>query len=316
MKKVILAITVVVAALGIQACDDNGGSKAIALKCADILTDTSKTLRATDDALNCSGTAVTLEDGVRLDLNGHTVSCNGNVGSIGILLSGKGATVENGTVTNCATGIYAADDGSHTIRNMTAVSNIGDEDVLLNGGIVIDSDNNSIRNVSVTGNFPVGLVLYGDDNEVKNCDVSDNLHSGLAILSNSNEVSNCTIDDNNYVNLGIVSVIENELTDRGNDNIVKNVTANRNVNHNGMYIGGDSNTITNSTADENEVSGIAVGPEGENNSIVDNSAFDNNQSAESGDDRGGTDLFQTDTENCDNSWLDNFYGTSNSDCIQ
>lgn len=316
MKKVLIAVTLVLSVLIIQACNDKGGSKSIALICGDILTDTSKTLSATDDALDCDGTAVTLEDGVRLDLNGHTVSCDGGVGSIGILLSGQGATVENGTVTNCATGIYAADDGSHTVRNMSAVSNIGSEEVLLNGGVVIDSDNNTIRDISVTGNFPVGLVLYGDDNVVRDCNVSNNLHSGLAILSNTNEVSDCTINDNDYVNLGIVSVIENELTDRGNDNMVTNVTANRNINHSGMYIGGDFNTITNSTADENEVSGIAVGPEGENNSIVDNSAFNNNQSAESGDDRGGTDLFQTDADNCDNTWLDNFYGTSNSDCIQ
>ena len=316
MKKAILAITIVLSVLTIQACDNNGGSKAIALKCADILTDTSKTLKATEDALNCSGTAVTLEDGVTLDLNGHTVSCNGDVGSIGILLSGQGATVKNGTVTNCATGIYAADDGMHEIRNMSAVSNIGSEDVLLNGGIVVDSDNNSVRNVTVTGNFPVGLVLYGDGNAVMDCDVSENLHSGLAILSNSNEVSDCVVSDNNYVNLGIVSVIQNELTDRGNNNMVTRVTADGNNLHDGIYIGGDFNTVSDSQADENEVNGIEITAAGTDNTVIDNSAFNNNQSAESGDDRGGTDLSQQDTENCDNTWMDNFYGTSNSDCIQ
>jgi len=317
MKRVMMALTVVLSILTIQACDDNGNkSESITLNCGDILTTPSRTLKATDDALDCDGTAVTLEDGVTLDLNGHTVSCDGDVGSIGILLSGQGATVRNGTVTNCATGIYAADDGMHEIRDMSAVSNIGSEEVLLNGGIVVDSDNNSVRNVTVTGNFPVGLVLYGDGNAVMDCDVSENLHSGLAILSNSNEVSDCVVSDNDYVNLGIVSVIQNELTDRGNNNVVTNVMADRNNKHDGIFVGGDFNLISGSQADENEVNGIEISATGTDNTVIDNSAFNNNQSAESGDDRGGTDLEQVNAEDCDNAWIENFYGTSNSDCIQ
>ena len=326
MKKVIIALTLVLSVLTIQACDDNngGGSERVTLSCGDVLTTsvvtsdaaTSRNLVVTDDVLNCSGTAVTVVGPESLDLNGHTVSCDGSAGSIGIMLSGEGATVKNGTVTNCETGIYAGDDGMHTIRDMLAVDNIGSKEILLNGGIVVDSDNNTLRNVTVTGNNPVGMVLYGNGNEVRDCDVSENLHSGLAILSNSNEVSDCVVNDNNYVNLSMVSVIENELTDRGNNNKVTRVTANRNNSHDGIYVGGDFNMISESQADENEVSGIEISAAGTDNTVFNNSAFNNNQSVQSGDDRGGTDLAQQDPDNCDNTWLGNLFGTSNSECIE
>lgn len=316
MKKAIITITVVLSILTIQACDNNC-SQSVALRCGDIFIASSRTFKATQDALNCDGTAVTLEGNVTLDLNGHTVSCDGSAGTIGILLTGQGATVKNGTVTNCEAGVVADDGGMHTIRNMLAVDNFGDRDVPLAGGFVINSDDNALRNVTASGNDPVGLQIVGDNNEVRDSDISDNDHVGLIIFGNFNEVSDTDANNNDNTNVGIVSVVENVPTEDGTNNIISRVTANNDQTNDGIYVDGDFNTVSGSEADENEVSGILVGLDAEGNTIENNSAFNNNQSVNSGGvDRGGTDLAQEDTENCDNTWLDNIFGTSNSDCIQ
>ena len=326
MKKVILAVTIVLTVLTIQACDDNGGgTQRVALNCSDVLTAAltrsgsadARRIIATNGVTNCSNTAVTVEGPESLDLNGFTVSCDGSAGSIGILLTGQGATVKNGIVENCEAGVVAQDQGGHTIRDMTAQNNIGDRDVQLAGGFVINSDNNTIRNVKASGNDPVGLQLIGDNNEVRDSDVSDNDHTGLVIFGNFNEVSDTDANDNSNTNVGIVSVVQNELTEDGTNNIISGVTANGNKLNNGIYVGGDFNTVSGSEADLNEVSGIVVGAESEGNTIENNMAFDNNQSVNSGDvDRGGTDLEQVNAVDCDNAWEDNEFGTSNSDCIQ
>jgi len=52
----------------------------------------------------CPGTALTLIGPVTLDMRGRTVSCGG--GSIGIDISGRGVQLRNGTVRDCAIGVF------------------------------------------------------------------------------------------------------------------------------------------------------------------------------------------------------------------
>lgn len=325
MNKLVLFITLVLyMTLGIIACDndDSGqGFEAAQLRCGDTVTassqrsvvSNSKKIVASGDVLNCSGTAVTLQGPATLDLNGKTISCDGSAGSIGILLSGEGATVKNGTVTNCEAGVYAGGGGMHTIKDIEAIDNFGEKDVDLSGGFVVLSDNNVLGNVKANGNHPVGIQLVGDGNVVVNSEVSENDHMGIVLFGDSNEVSQTQADNNNYSNIAIVNLVNNELVDGGNNNIISNVSANRNNLGHGIYIGGNSNSVSGSEANDNEVDGIRVN--GSGNNISDNTALGNNKSVESGLDRGGVDLSDPHPD-CVNTWRENDYDTSDSTCIE
>ena len=60
--------------------------------------------------------------GGRINLGGHTVSCQGGDNTIGIFLIGDHAKVTNGTVANCKIGVVAADKGHHRIIEVKAHS--------------------------------------------------------------------------------------------------------------------------------------------------------------------------------------------------
>ncbi|CAN0522310.1 unnamed protein product [Scytosiphon promiscuus] len=108
MKKVSIAVIVVLTVLTIQSCDDNGsGTESVALRCGDIFTASSRALKATQGTMDCDGTAITLEGAVTLDLNENIISCDGSEGTVGIRLSGQGTTVKNGIVEYCAVGVLA-----------------------------------------------------------------------------------------------------------------------------------------------------------------------------------------------------------------
>jgi hypothetical protein len=65
--------------------------------------------------LTCAqGEVLTVEGPAVLDLNGFVVRCTRSDGfSRGIVLVGRGATVKNGFVQDCETGILLAGDGRH-----------------------------------------------------------------------------------------------------------------------------------------------------------------------------------------------------------
>ena len=330
IKKAVFALTIILAVLSIHACDDegSGGAERVDLRCGDVVTaswvrsdaSNSRKIVATDDVVNCSGTAVTLEGPETLDLNGHTISCDGSAGTVGIHVTGIGATVKNGTVQNCEAGVLAEGDGMHTIKNLEAIENFGEKDIVLSGGFVVLSGNNTLRNVKANGNHPVGIQLVGDGNVVTNSEVSENDHMGIVLFGNSNEVSETQANNNNYVNIAIVNVINNELVDAGKNNIISNVTANHNNLSHGIYIGANFNSVSGSEASNNEISGIRV--DSTDNNIISNTALGNNKSVESGFNRGGTDLADiADTgvnnlEDCANTWQGNDFNTSDSLCIQ
>jgi len=324
MDKSLLFIALVLyMILGIAACDNdnNQGFEPVELRCGDNVTESStkivppesRKIITTSDVLNCSSTAVTLQGPSTLDLNGKTISCDGSAGTVGILLTGQGATVKNGSVENCEAGVLAVGEGEHTIENVEARDNFGERDIELPGGFVIVSNDNTLRNVTANGNHPVGIQVVGDGNLVTNSEVSENDHMGIVIFGNSNEISETQANNNNYVNIAIINVINNELVDGGNNNIISNVKANNNNFSHGIFIGANFNTISGSESSNNQISGIRV--IGTNNTINSNVSLGNNKSVETGIDREGTDLSDPHPD-CINTWQENDFVTSDSFCIQ
>ena len=75
--------------------------------------------------LSCAGNGdlVTVEGPAVLDLNGFTIRCSTpDARTIGVVLIGRGAIVRNGLVRDCATGVLAAGEGRHLVRDLTIVS--------------------------------------------------------------------------------------------------------------------------------------------------------------------------------------------------
>lgn len=155
----------------------------------------------TEDVAGCTAHGIVVQaDDVTLDLNGHTVSAEQTpFEQVGILLAGvTGVTVTNGTVTGFDAGVSIEGGGGNTVRDISAVNNVNDQlqpyefasgeavenqpdvvsgdvsipqwlgDMLCNYGdgiTTFDSDDNVIRNNTVTGNGPYGgITMVGDSN--------------------------------------------------------------------------------------------------------------------------------------------------------
>lgn len=103
-----------------------------------------------------------------------------------LLLKGGNAVVEN-----------VAIQGRETPATAFTVADLVDK----NGGIVIESNGNSLRKVSVRG-MRNGVLIYGKGNEITDSDISANAVSGLGVRSGSETaVSRSRFDGNGFYGL-------------------------------------------------------------------------------------------------------------------
>jgi hypothetical protein len=94
--------------------------------------------------------AFTVQGPVTVDMAGHRVlGCKG----AGVRVVGQGATLKNGAVQGCATGVHVAGTGGHTLTDMVASANAG-------SGFLIESSNNRIEKSAADYNGGNGFLLF------------------------------------------------------------------------------------------------------------------------------------------------------------
>ncbi|MGH7962921.1 MAG: right-handed parallel beta-helix repeat-containing protein [Candidatus Binatia bacterium] len=169
-------------------------------------------------------------DSATLDLNGHTVDCVvGEDGGIGILLIGRGAKLQNGTVQNCERNVQVAGDGSA----VTNVNTFGADD-----SIGIDSDNNKLTGNTVTStDNGTGIIVGGNKNKLSNNTIIDSAFLGFEVRGNDNTLVGNTADGSVFDGFFVT----------GTGNTLKNNTALNNLDQ-GIIVLGTGNTIKNNTA--------------------------------------------------------------------
>lgn len=128
--------------------------------------------------------ALTVVGPATLDLNGFSVICQdaGSNTALGIVVVGKRATVRNGTVQRCSTGVTLLGEGSHRIENVTAA--LSDNGFTAGGeGFVIESDSNRLVDNAAVQNSAQGFrVVVADRNRLIGNQAFFNGGSGFEVL--------------------------------------------------------------------------------------------------------------------------------------
>jgi parallel beta-helix repeat protein len=242
-----------VAALIVVGCLGLGAGPAFAshVNCGDTVTgDTT----LDSDLVDCPGNGIVIgADDVKLDLNGHTIDGDGELGcddfyacDFGVDNTGgyDGVTIENGSIRDFATAAFVFDARDARLRRLSASHNI------LGGLLLIASPGARIERNTVSGNGlttdQAGLIVF-DSSEIRieRNTVSDNGDIGMFLVG----VGDSRVERN--------AVSGNPETGIGLDGGGNAISRNRVVrNGEGISVGGDNNTITrNHVADS--VAGVA-----------------------------------------------------------
>jgi hypothetical protein len=138
-----------------------------------------------------------------LDLGGRTIQCGGALD--GIEIKANGVIVQNGTVRDCAFGVYSAATTGSTISNMRLLAN--------RLGLVIDggTTNTIINNVSIgdrTSSLD-GFAINANGNSLIANRCEDHVNDGIRVIGNDNVLTL------NYclTNLGNGIYVEGERND-------------------------------------------------------------------------------------------------------
>ena len=164
--------------------------------------------------LDCSaynGTALTLSNGGRLDLNLKKVIGNNDITCIKI--EGNDAWVGNGIIRECKRGILIEQSARSTVINV-AVSNCKKEGILIS-----ESNQNELTNVRAYENEKRGFMIEkSSDNDLINCRAKKNGNKGFSIEKNgdNNELVGCVAKRNGQQGFKI---------ERGNGNKIRDSKA-------------------------------------------------------------------------------------------
>jgi parallel beta-helix repeat protein len=280
-----------------------------AVECGDVLTGVE---RLEEDLICTTEPALTLSGG-RLDLQGHTVICDGSIE--GIVLDGDGAQVRNGTVTGCQFAVLVEGIGGHLVTNMTASV----QDPVLDDeegaeGLRVSSDGNRlIRNrvllgganairINGAGNRVVGNTVSGSERGIRidgvenvvTSNVIGGVGEGIEVRGAANRIRRNQIAG--ALDQGI------ELRGAGN-RVIANLAVD--AVGDGISIFSQDNLIRDNGVFSNGDDGIIVVETFGNNRIVNNRALGN-----------GNDLTDQNPDCGDNSWADNTFGSADpDDCI-
>ncbi|WP_444929848.1 right-handed parallel beta-helix repeat-containing protein [Microbulbifer sp. SSSA002] len=169
---------------------------ASAVSCGDVIT-TAETL--TGDILHCDiHPALLIKDNGSLDLNGHTVSCDGD--STGIRLSGFNRVLHDstglGSVENCNNGVSAEGEGGHQIVDINTTGNFI-------SGITLSSSNNSLKTSIANANLGIGIRVIGDGNHVRSSEATGNSLQGIKVTGASNYIRLNTASNNTQSGIAI-----------------------------------------------------------------------------------------------------------------
>jgi parallel beta-helix repeat protein len=245
----VVAIGVTVASLA-PAADASASRDGVA--CGDTIT---RDTKLGEDLVDCPGNGIVIgADGVELDLNGHTIDGDGELGcdefytcdfGVDNTAGHHGLSVRGGSIREFATAVAAIGGDDNRISRITASHNILGGILVIGGPgariernsisanglttdqaglIVFDSSEVRIERNAVFDNGDIGMFLVGlGDSRVERNAVSGNPETGIGLDGNGNEVS------------------RNRVVQNGE----------------GITVGGDENTIT-----RNQVADSRAGVEG------------------------------------------------------
>jgi parallel beta-helix repeat protein len=226
-----------------------------------------------------------------LDLAGHRITCDSFTDD-GVVLTGTGATLRNGQVNLCGTGVRLVASGRHVVENVVSsrsgsngFSVIASDDNRLENNVADTSGGNGFNLSGASGNKLTGNVATRTEtfNGFNTSGGSDrNRFQGNLAVANGNNGFNVNNDANKLV--GNTAV--------GNDG-------------DGFDISGSSNLLKDNRAASNGSAGVSVGGAGMVNFIDRNISLDN------------VTIDMEEGVACDNVWRRNVFGSSDlPDCVQ
>ena len=171
-------------------------------KCGDTLENGRFELRKN---LNCEeGPAITIDGPAKLNLNGHTISGNGN--NVCIQINEEGAKVWNGTVTNCTDGVVIAGTGRHQVFRIISMYNN-------KTGFKVDSHDNWLTDNEAIGNSKENFLIEeeSDNNQLIKNKAVDGADKGYYVRGSNNRL---------YKNKAIGNLDDALRINNGTDNIV------------------------------------------------------------------------------------------------
>lgn len=213
--------------LGLGLFGDSSISAAHVFSCGDFIGPGGKH-ELTADVGPCdddTGPALTVIGKTDLNMNGFHVFCedlNGNATAEalgvpdGIVVIGRDAKIENGSVTGCDDGLSLEGEGKHNVKNMHTYGNKGD-------GMDVESAKNKLEKNTLKDNGDDGFDVDGDDNEFKKNAVDNNGDNGFSINGARNKIkensSNGNKDRGFDVDGDDNEVKDNEARNNGLDGI-------------------------------------------------------------------------------------------------
>jgi parallel beta-helix repeat protein len=255
------------------------------------------------------GTRVlTVTGPAKLDLNGFSVICDDgdDPDDDGIVLEGRSAKLQNGTVARCDDGVRLEGDGHHTVSGVITLQNDGD-------GFDVRSNHNHLVRSTGLLNESDGFEINGDFNVVAMSHGVANRNEGIDLDGgDGNQVANNTVLGNSTGDAGNGGL---EVSDGSDDNhVISNFVAANDAHESDeagiVLLGGDGNNVKGNTVRANRRNGILARDGSEDNSFQGNTATGNNIA-----DSGDHDL-SDDNDDCDNNkWKGNKYGTKDKACI-
>jgi parallel beta-helix repeat protein len=228
------------------------------VRCGDVIgPDQSVTLERELSGCAPGAAALTVIGPATLDLNGFSVICQdaGADTPLGIVVVGRRATVRNGSVQRCSTGVSVLGEGSHRIENVTAA--LSDKGFTAGGeGFVVESDGNLLTGNAAVQNSAQGFRLVESDrNRLTDNSAFFNGSSGFEVLvGRRNSLRGNVANDN-----GLYGILLDggAFTPGGGRNKVEDNVANEN--QQGLYIEAeDGSRVSGNRANDNSDDGIFV----------------------------------------------------------
>jgi parallel beta-helix repeat protein len=259
--------------------------------------------------------ALTLLDGAKLSMRGHTISCSAApaVDSTGIQLPGDGSILENGSVVGCNIGVHLAGNGRHVVKRMSLLECGG------NSFHVESSANNLFDNFVTGGDFAFGI--FGDNNLIIHNHSIESTGTGFHVLGANNRLYRNRSDRSVCHGFSVDGPSNRLHRNEATGNVLRNcpainVPGGSSVLHDNIATGNsgdgffvylrDLNRLFGNTADGNRGTGIHIATTSKNNLLLRNAAV-------------GNAIFdlQDDNPQCDgNTWKKNEHETSNVACIR
>ena len=189
-----------------------------------------------------------------------------------ITSSATGISISNTTAYFVIRRCYVHDGGYYGIYLYNVTNGVLDNVLAKNnsfGFVIMDSDNNIIKNCILENNGSCGIYSSNSNNNIYYNDTCGNNWSGIYITyySSNNLVENCTTEYNDFYGV--------KLEGHSDNNLVENCDMSNNDNYGIQLLSSDNNCISNNFLENNYWSGICLLNDSNNNTISNNTCSNN-----------------------------------------